>query len=59
MHSMIYQLIKNKKGKKCVWMDQIRYSPWYILKNTFFHRELIFLLQGSQYQQRWNILSIE
>ena len=44
---------KQKKRKKCVWMDQIGLYPGYIVKNTFLHRALIILLQGSKYQKRW------
>ena len=43
-------------GKECIWMDQIVLCPRYILKMTFLHRAPTQLLQGSQYQNKMNIL---
>ena len=50
---------KQKRGKKCVWIDHKGLCTCCKLEKTLLYRELTLLLQASQYQKRRNILRRE
>ena len=48
MYIMKYTVIKAKKGKDMIWMDQKVLSQWFILGETYWQLELTLLLLGFQ-----------